>query len=106
MNLVDPARALVLPLKPRSAEAILDGSKTVEVRRAMPRITVPVMSAYAADMAPRRTRPSRRPEGEQRHGQTPPNPPPPPTAVDKPPWGPQSEPPPERSVPRSGSTCP
>ena len=101
---VDTEQTLVVSLKPRFAEAILGGTKTVEVRRCAP--AVPAMSAYAAGMAPRRTRPSRRPEGEQRHGQTPPNPPPPPTAVDKPPWGPQSEPPPERSVPRSGFTCP
>lgn len=38
---VDPARALVLSLKPRFAEAILAGTKTVEVRRVRPRITVP-----------------------------------------------------------------
>lgn len=34
---LDPARALVLSLKPRFAEAILAGTKTVEVPRVMPR---------------------------------------------------------------------
>ena len=45
---LDPARALVLSLKPRFAEAILDGTKTVEVRRVMPRITVPTLALLYA----------------------------------------------------------
>lgn len=49
---VDPARALVLSLKPRFAEAILDGTKTVEVRRVIPRITVPTLALlYASGSA-------------------------------------------------------
>ena len=40
-RLLDPARALVLSLKPRVAEAILGGTETVVVRWVMPRITVP-----------------------------------------------------------------
>ena len=51
--LIDPARALVLSLKPRFAEAILDGTKTVEVRRVMPRITIPTLSATSVFMASR-----------------------------------------------------
>lgn len=47
-RMVDPARALVLSLKPRFAEAILDGTKTVEVRRVMPRITVPTLALLYA----------------------------------------------------------
>ena len=43
-RLLDPARALVLSLKPRFAEAILAGTKTVEVRRVMPRITIPTLA--------------------------------------------------------------
>ncbi len=50
--LLDPARALVLSLKPRFAEAILAGSKTVEVRRVMPRIIVPTLALlYASGSA-------------------------------------------------------
>ena len=45
---LDPARALVLSLKPRFAEAILDGTKTVEVRRIMPRITIPTLALLYA----------------------------------------------------------
>ena len=45
---LDPARALVLSLKPRFAEAILSGTKTVEVRRVMPRITVPTLALLYA----------------------------------------------------------
>lgn len=44
----DRARALVLSPKPRFAEAILDGAKTVEVRRLMPRITVPALALLYA----------------------------------------------------------
>ena len=45
---LDPARALVLSLKPRFAGAILAGTKTVEVRRVMPRITVPTLALLYA----------------------------------------------------------
>lgn len=46
---LDPTRALVLSLKPRFAEAILGGQKTVELRRVMPRITIPTLALlYAA----------------------------------------------------------
>lgn len=38
---IDPDRALVLSLKPRFAEAILTGDKTVELRRILPHITIP-----------------------------------------------------------------
>ena len=49
---LDAARALVLSLKPRFAEAILAGIKTVEVRRVMPRITVPTLALlYASGSA-------------------------------------------------------
>lgn len=44
----DPTRALVLSLKPRFAEAILDGNKTVELRRVMPRITIPTLALLYA----------------------------------------------------------
>ena len=47
-RLLDPARALVLSLKPRFAEAILAGTKTVEVRRVMPRITIPTLALLYA----------------------------------------------------------
>ena len=47
-NSLDPARALVLSLKPRFADAILAGTKTVEVRRVMPRITVPTLALLYA----------------------------------------------------------
>lgn len=36
VRIFDPERALVLSLKPRFAEAILNGAKTVEVRRLVP----------------------------------------------------------------------
>ena len=52
-RLLDPARALVLSLKPRFAEAILSGAKTVEVRRVMPRITVPTLALLYASGATR-----------------------------------------------------
>lgn len=45
---LDPARALMLSLKPRFAEAILAGTKTVEVRRVMPRITIPTLALLYA----------------------------------------------------------
>ena len=49
---LDPDRALVLSLRPRFAEAILAGIKTVEVRRVMPRITVPTLALlYASGSA-------------------------------------------------------
>ena len=38
----------MLSLKPRFAEAILSGRKTVEVRRVMPRITVPTLALLYA----------------------------------------------------------
>ena len=47
-RLLDPARALVLSLKPRFAGPILDGTKTVEVRRVMPRITIPTLALLYA----------------------------------------------------------
>lgn len=50
--MLDPDRALVLALKPRFAEAILAGTKTVEVRRVRPRITVPTLALlYASGSA-------------------------------------------------------
>jgi predicted transcriptional regulator len=39
--MTDPSRCLLLSVKPRYAEAILDGRKTVELRRTRPRIEVP-----------------------------------------------------------------
>ena len=45
---LDPTRALVLSLKPRFAEAILAGKKTVELRRIMPRITIPTLALLYA----------------------------------------------------------
>ncbi|WP_419933102.1 ASCH domain-containing protein [Candidatus Poriferisodalis sp.] len=45
---LDPSRALVLSLKPRFAEAILAGTKIVEVRRVMPRITDPTLALLYA----------------------------------------------------------
>ena len=45
---LDPARALVLSLKPWFAEAILAGTKTVEVRRVRPRITDPTLALLYA----------------------------------------------------------
>ena len=47
-RLLDAARALVLSLRPRFAEAILSGTKTVEVRRVMPRITDPTLALLYA----------------------------------------------------------
>lgn len=45
---LDETRALVLSLKPRFAEAILNGDKTVELRRVMPRITIPTLALLYA----------------------------------------------------------
>ncbi len=44
----DPNRALVLSLKPKFAEAILSGTKTAEIRRVMPRITIPTRALLYA----------------------------------------------------------
>ena len=45
----DPDRMVVLSLKPRFAEAILAGVKTVDVRRTEPKIVVPTRALlYAA----------------------------------------------------------
>lgn len=43
----------MLSLKPRFAEAILAGTKTVEVRRVMPRITVPTLALLYASRSER-----------------------------------------------------
>ena len=49
MQGLDPDRMVVLSLKPRFAEAILAGVKTVELRRTEPRIVVPTRALlYAA----------------------------------------------------------
>ena len=46
---LDPDRMVVLSLKPRFAEAILTGVKTVELRRTEPKIVVPTRALlYAA----------------------------------------------------------
>ena len=46
---LDPDRMVVLSLKPRFAEAILAGVKTVELRRTVPKIVVPTRALlYAA----------------------------------------------------------
>jgi predicted transcriptional regulator len=51
-RVLDPARTLVLSLKPRFAEAILTGTKTVEVRRVRPRMSVPTLALlYASGSA-------------------------------------------------------
>ena len=44
----DPYRMLVLSLKPRFADAILSGQKTVELRRIEPRIKVPTRALVYA----------------------------------------------------------
>lgn len=50
--MLDPDRTLVLSLKPRFAEAILAGTKTAEVRRVRPRITMPTLALlYASGRA-------------------------------------------------------
>ena len=49
MQGLDPDRMVVLSLKPRFAEAILAGVKTVELRRTEPKIVVPTRALlYAA----------------------------------------------------------
>ena len=49
MQGLDPDRMIVLSLKPRFAEAILAGVKTVELRRTEPKIVVPTRALlYAA----------------------------------------------------------
>ncbi len=45
---LDPHRMVVLSLKPRYAEAILAGVKTVELRRTMPKIEVPTLALLYA----------------------------------------------------------
>jgi len=45
---LDPGRMVVLSLKPRFAEAILAGAKTVELRRTEPRIVVPTRALLYA----------------------------------------------------------
>lgn len=47
-RVLDPDKALVLSLKPRFAEAILAGTKTVEVRRVMPRVALPTLALLYA----------------------------------------------------------
>ncbi|MCY4069445.1 MAG: hypothetical protein OXE79_10145 [Acidimicrobiaceae bacterium] len=48
MQELDPHRMVVLSLKPRFAEAILAGVKTVELRRTVPRIEVPTRALLYA----------------------------------------------------------
>ena len=46
---IDPDRMIVLSLRPRFAEAILAGDKTVELRRTEPKIETPILALlYAA----------------------------------------------------------
>ena len=45
---LDPERMVVLSLKPRFAEAILSGVKTVELRRTEPKIVVPTRALLYA----------------------------------------------------------
>lgn len=45
---LDHSRSLILSLKPHFAAAILDGSKTVELRRVRPRIAVPATALVYA----------------------------------------------------------
>lgn len=45
---LDPERMIVLSLKPRFAEAILAGDKTVELRRTVPKIVVPTLALLYA----------------------------------------------------------
>ena len=45
---VDPERMVVLSLKPRFAEAVLAGDKTVELRRTVPKIVVPTLALLYA----------------------------------------------------------
>lgn len=44
----DPGRVLVLSLKPRYADAILSGAKTIELRRTRPNIKVPTLALIYA----------------------------------------------------------
>ena len=48
MQGLDPVRMVVLSLKPRFAEAILAGTKTVELRRTEPKIVVPTRALLCA----------------------------------------------------------
>ena len=48
MRQLDPDRMVVLSLKPRFAEAILAGVKTVELRRTVPKIEVPTRALLYA----------------------------------------------------------
>ncbi len=48
MSGLDPDRMIVLSLKPRFAEAILTGVKTVELRRTVPKIVVPTRALLYA----------------------------------------------------------
>lgn len=48
MQQLDPDRMVVLSLKPRFAEAILAGVKTVELRRTVPKIVVPTQALLYA----------------------------------------------------------
>ncbi len=48
MPRLDPDRMIVLSLKPRFAEAILSGVKTVELRRTVPKIVVPTRALLYA----------------------------------------------------------
>ena len=45
---LDQNRMIVLPLKPRFADAILNGAKTVELRRSEPKIVVPTRALVYA----------------------------------------------------------
>ena len=47
-HMIDPTRMMVLSLKPRFAEAIIDGTKSVELRRAKPRIIGPTRALIYA----------------------------------------------------------
>ena len=47
---LDQERMIVLPLKPRFADAILTGEKTVELRRAEPKIVVPTRALILFDV--------------------------------------------------------
>ena len=48
MSGLDADRMVVLSLKPRFAEAILSGVKTVELRRTVPKIVVPTRALLYA----------------------------------------------------------
>jgi predicted transcriptional regulator len=50
--MIDPDRLLLLSIKPQFADAILDGTKTIELRRTRPRIEVPTEALiYASSPA-------------------------------------------------------